>query len=76
MAIAGLASLAVALFVGRRLTKASRALSSAVQGVGENGVYVAPQATLPAELAELSEELTAHARAAGPGPVQGAGPGG
>ena len=58
MAIAGLAGLAVALFVGRRLTKASRALSSAVQGVGENGVYVAPQLTLPTELAELSAELT------------------
>ena len=58
MAIAGLAGLAVALFVGRRLTKASRALSSAVQGVGENGVYVAPPLTLPTELAELSAELT------------------
>jgi signal transduction histidine kinase len=65
MAIAGLASLAVALFVGRRLTRASRALASAVQGVGENGVYVAPQATLPTELAELSKELTAtHERLA------------
>jgi signal transduction histidine kinase len=59
MAIAGLAGGVVAYFVGRRLTKASRALSSAVQGVGENGVYVPPQATLPAELAELSAELTA-----------------
>ena len=58
MVIAGLASLAVALFVGRRLTRASRALASAVQGVGESGVYVAPQATLPTELAELSKELT------------------
>jgi signal transduction histidine kinase len=58
MMIAGLASLAVALFVGRRLTSASRALASSVQGVGENGVYVAPQATLPTELAELSKELT------------------
>src|SRR5271165_5526927 len=63
MAIAGLAGLLVALFVGRRLTKASRALSSAVQGVGESGVYVAPQLTLPAELAELNEGLTlAHER--------------
>ena len=59
MAIAGLAGLVVALFVGRRLTKASRALSSAVQGVGETGVYVAPQLTLPAELKDLSAELTA-----------------
>ena len=65
MMIAGLASLAVALFVGRRLTRASRELATAVQGVGENGVYVAPQATLPAELAELSKELTAtHERLA------------
>ncbi len=65
MAIAGLAGLLVALFVGRRLTKASRALSSAVQGVGESGVYVAPQMTLPAELAELNEGLTvAHERLA------------
>ena len=55
MVIARLASLAVALFVGPRLTRASRALASAVQGVGENGVYVAPQATLPTELAELSK---------------------
>ena len=57
MTIAGLAGLAVALVVGRRLTKASRAISSAVQGVGENGVYVAPPLTLPAELRELSDEL-------------------
>ncbi len=65
MAIAGLAGLVVALFVGRRITKASRALSTAVQGVGENGVYVAPQLTLPAELNALSEELTAtHERLA------------
>ena len=58
LAIAGLAGLAVALFVGRRLTKASRALSSAVQGVGDTGVYVAPKLTLPAELSDLSAELT------------------
>ena len=65
MAIAGLGGLAVALFVGRRLTKASRALSSAVQDVGESGVYVAPQLTLPAELSDLSAELTAtHERLA------------
>jgi signal transduction histidine kinase len=65
MAIAGLAGLVVALFVGRRLTKAGRALSSAVQSVGDNGVYVAPQRTLPAELNELSQELTAtHERLA------------
>src|SRR5262249_57688834 len=46
IAIAGLAGLVVALFVGRRLTKASRALSKAVQGVREDGVYIARQRTL------------------------------
>jgi signal transduction histidine kinase len=65
MVIAGLAGGAVAYFVARRLTKASRALSSAVQGVGDNGVYVAPQVALPAELQELSAELAAtHERLA------------
>jgi signal transduction histidine kinase len=65
MAIAGLAGLAVALFVGRRLTKASHSISTAVQNVSESGIYVAPQMTLPAELAELSDELTAtHERLA------------
>jgi signal transduction histidine kinase len=65
MAVAGLGGLAVAVFVGRRLTKASRALSSAVQDVGDTGVYVAPKLTLPAELSDLSAELTAtHERLA------------
>ncbi len=59
MSIAGLAGFAVAMFVGRRIIKASHELSSAVQDVAESGVYVAPQMTLPAELAELSTELTA-----------------
>jgi signal transduction histidine kinase len=59
MPIAGLAGLVVALVVGRRLTKASRALSSAVQGVGDSGVYIPPDRTLPAELNELSNGLAA-----------------
>jgi signal transduction histidine kinase len=58
MAIAGLAGLIVALVVGRQLVKASRAISDAVQGVGESGVFIPPQRTLPAELAELSDALT------------------
>ncbi len=63
MVIAGLAGLIVALVVGGRLTRASRALSAAAQGVGENGVYIAPERTLPAELSELSDALaTAHER--------------
>jgi hypothetical protein len=48
MSIAGLAGLVVALVVGRRLTKASRAISGAVQGVGDSGVYIAPKLALPA----------------------------
>jgi signal transduction histidine kinase len=58
MSIGGLAGLAVALFVGRRITKTSRALAKAVQNVGDSGVYVAPKGTLPAELQNLSSELT------------------
>ena len=65
MSIAGLAALLVALFVGRRLIKASRAISTAVQDVGDSGVYIAPPLTLPAELAELSDGLAAaHERLA------------
>jgi len=63
--VGGLAGLAVALVVVRRLVRSSRALSAAVQGVGDNGVYVAPSRTLPAELSQLSAELTAtHERLA------------
>ncbi len=57
MAIAGLSGFVVAMFVGRRIIKASRALSTAVENVGDSGVYIAPQMTLPAELAELSDGL-------------------
>ena len=61
MSIAGAASLIVALIVSRRVIRASRALSAAVHSVGDNGVYVAPERTLPAELAELSDGLaSAH----------------
>jgi len=63
--IGGLAGFAVALVVARRLVRASRSLATAVQGVGDNGVYVAPARKLPAELSELSAELTAtHERLA------------
>ena len=57
LAIAGLAAYAVAMAVGRRIIQASHALSGAVQEAGQSGVYVAPQMTLPAELAGLSGEL-------------------
>jgi signal transduction histidine kinase len=56
--IGALAGFAVALVVARRLVKASRAISASVQGVGDSGVYIAPQQTLPAELAELSDALS------------------
>jgi len=58
MGIAGLASLAVALFVGRSLGRASRTLLGAVRQVGESGIYTPPQAPLPAELAGLSRGLS------------------
>jgi signal transduction histidine kinase len=63
MGIAGLASLAVALFVGRALSRASKTLLGAVREVGESGIYTPPEAPLPAELAGLSRGLTeAHDR--------------
>jgi signal transduction histidine kinase len=63
MGIAGLASLAVALFVGRALSRASRTLLGAVREVGESGIYTPPEAPLPAELAGLSRGLSeAHDR--------------
>ena len=63
MGIAGLASLAVALFVGRSLSRASRTLLGAVRQVGDSGIYTPPDAALPAELAGLSRGLAeAHDR--------------
>ena len=65
LGIAGLAGFAVALFVGRKISKASRLLLGAVQEVGETGFYEPPRVTLPAELAGLSEGLSAaHERLA------------
>jgi len=63
MGIAGLAGLAVALVIGRRLTKASRKLLGAVREVGDSGIYTPPSVRLPAELAGLSDGLAeAHER--------------
>ncbi len=65
LAIAGLAGFVVALFLGRKISSASRLLLGAVQEVGETGHYEPPQVTLPAELSGLSEGLTvAHERLA------------
>ncbi|HEX8008621.1 MAG TPA: HAMP domain-containing sensor histidine kinase [Trebonia sp.] len=58
--IAGVAGLAVALFMGHSLTKANRTLLGAVREVGESGIYTPPSGVrLPAELAGLSEGLAA-----------------
>jgi len=63
MGIAGLASLAVAFVVGRSLSRASKTLLSAVQEVGDSGIYTPPDGPLPAELAGLSQGLAeAHDR--------------
>jgi signal transduction histidine kinase len=65
LGIAGLAGFAVALFVGRKISKASRILLGAVREVGETGFYEPPRVTLPAELAGLSDGLSAaHERLA------------
>jgi signal transduction histidine kinase len=65
MIIAGIAGFAVALLVGRRLTKASRMLLTSVQKVGDSGLYIPPTGPLPAELAGLSDGLAAaHERLA------------
>jgi signal transduction histidine kinase len=57
MGIAGLAGLAVALVIGRSVTRATRRLLAAVREVGESGIYTPPSVTLPTELAGLSHGL-------------------
>ncbi len=57
MGIAGLAGLAVALVIGRSVTRASRRLLGAVREVGDSGIYTPPPIALPAELAGLSHGL-------------------
>jgi signal transduction histidine kinase len=57
MGIAGLASLVVALIVGRSLGGASKTLLDAVRQVGESGIYTPPVTPLPTELAGLSQGL-------------------
>ena len=63
MGIAGLAGLAVALVIGRSVTRATRRLLGAVREVGDSGIYTPPQIALPVELAGLSRGLSeAHDR--------------
>jgi signal transduction histidine kinase len=59
VAAAGLAGFAVALLVGRRVTKANRILVQAVGQAGATGHYRAPDGPLPAEFAALSAEFAA-----------------
>ena len=55
VAVAGLVGFGVAVVLGRRLTRANRALVAAVRAES----FIAPKQALPAELAELSRELEA-----------------
>jgi signal transduction histidine kinase len=58
-AIAGLVGLGVSLLLGHRLITASRALLESVRRAGDSGRFTPPARTLPAELSELSTELSA-----------------
>ncbi|MQA94319.1 MAG: two-component sensor histidine kinase [Streptosporangiales bacterium] len=58
LACAAVVGLAVAVWLGREATTAGRALLGAVREVPRLGTYRAPEETLPAELAAVSEELT------------------
>jgi signal transduction histidine kinase len=63
MGIAGIAGLAVALVIGRSVTRATRRLLGAVREVGGSGIYTPPPVPLPTELAGLSQGLSeAHER--------------
>ncbi len=63
LALSGLSGLAVAAFLGRTFTSASRRLLAAVAQVGDCGIYTPPDGVLPAELAGLSRGLSeAHQR--------------
>ena len=57
MGLAGLAGLAVALVVGRSVSRGARRLLNAVREVGEVGMYTPPAVVLSAELAGLSVGL-------------------
>jgi signal transduction histidine kinase len=57
--LAALAGLAVAVFLGHTFTRASKTLLGAVAEVGESGIYTPPRIVLPAELAGLSDGLSA-----------------
>jgi signal transduction histidine kinase len=58
-AIAGLVGLGVSLLLGHRLITGSRSLLDAVRRAGDGAEFAPPRQTLPAELAELANELSA-----------------
>lgn len=58
-AIAGLVGLGVSLLLAHRLNAGSRALLDSVRRAGDDGRFVPPDRTLPAELDELAAELSA-----------------
>jgi signal transduction histidine kinase len=63
LAIAAAAGFTGSIFAARTLTRASHAVLDSVRGVGDSGVYIAPERELPTELAEISDALeTAHER--------------
>jgi signal transduction histidine kinase len=57
-AIGGLVGLGVSLLLGHRLIGGSRALLESVRQTGDGGGFTPPAGRLPAELAELSDELS------------------
>ncbi|MFI0536560.1 sensor histidine kinase [Streptomyces scabiei] len=63
--MAAVASFAVALLLGRRVVRGSRALAEATRALGDDGNFVPPTTALTAELAQLSRQLaTTSARLA------------
>ncbi len=58
-AIAGLVGLGVSLLLGHRLIVGNRALLESVRRAGDDGHFTPPKATLPAEIRELTTELSA-----------------
>ncbi|MEK2472322.1 MULTISPECIES: sensor histidine kinase [Streptomyces] len=58
-AMAAVVSMTVALVLGRRVVKGSRALAEAARALGDDGRFTPPAAAPTAELAQLSRELAA-----------------
>ena len=76
MGIAGLAALAVALVIGRSVTRATRRLLGAVREVGDSGIYTPPQVALPDRARRALPRARRGARPAWPRAGARAGAGG